>query len=258
MFKLQRHSEIIEILRKERFVSVPELSKRLYVSLPTIRRDLTYLEENGYIKRSHGGAILAEQNVNVPLSFRRGKKSTEKVKMCKLAAKLINDGDLIFTDASSTVLHIADSLESHDNITVVTNGLKFADRLGGTDVTVFATGGKILKTSLAFSGARAVELVSDFSADIMFFSSSALAAGGAVTDYSEEETQLRKEMLKNSAVKVFMCDSSKFYQNSAFKLCSLNDVDYIITDISLPEEFVDRKLFSEEGSDGAYLYTKIK
>ncbi len=258
MFKLQRHSQIIDILRKERFVSVPELSKRLYVSMPTIRRDLTYLEDNGYIKRSHGGAILAEQSVNVPLSFRRGKKSAEKAKMCKLAARLITDGDLIFTDASSTVLHIADSLESHDNIIVVTNGLKFADRLGGTDVSVFATGGKLLKTSLAFVGTRAVEFVSDFSADIMFFSSSALASGGFVTDYSEEETLLRKEMLKNASVKVFMCDSSKFYQNSAFKLCSLSDVDYVITDIALQDEFIDRQLFTEEESDGAFLYTKIK
>ena len=258
MFKTQRHNEILEILREERFVSVPSLSKRLYVSLPTIRRDLTYLEQEGYIKRSHGGAILAEQNTNVPLSYRRGKKSNEKIKMCKLASSLIKNGSLIFTDASSTVLHIADTLDSFENITVVTNGLKFADKLGGSNITVFATGGKILKTSLAFSGARAVEFVSDFSADILFFSSSALTYGGTITDYSEEETQLRKKMLRNSAVKVFMCDSTKFYLNSAFNLCSLIDVDYIITDVSLPDDIIDRSAFYEKEADGAFLYTKIK
>lgn len=258
MFKTQRHNEILEILREERFVSVPSLSKRLYVSLPTIRRDLTYLEQEGYIKRSHGGAILAEQNTNVPLSYRRGKKSNEKIKMCKVASTLIKNGSLIFTDASSTVLHIADVLDRFENITVVTNGLKFADKLGGSNITVFATGGKILKTSLAFSGARAVDFVSDFSADIMFFSSSALTYGGAITDYSEEETQLRKKMLQNSAVKVFMCDSSKFYLNSAFNLCSITDVDYIITDVSLPDDIIDKSLFFEKEFEGAFLYTRIK
>lgn len=256
MFKTQRHNEIIEILTEERFASVPTLSKRLYVSMPTIRRDLTFLEDCGYIKRSHGGAILAEQSTNVPLPFRQGKKATEKIKMCKLASTLIKDGNIIFTDASSTVLHIADKLKEYENITVVTNGLKFADRVSGGDTTVFATGGKILKTSLSFSGARAVEFISDFSADIMFFSSSALTRGGAITDYSEEETLIRKRMMNNSAIKVFMCDSSKFYLNSAFNLCSLNDVDYIITDVTLPDDILVNDLFETIRGDGAILYKK--
>ena len=256
MFKTQRHNEIIEILTEERFVSVPSLSKRLYVSMPTIRRDLTFLEDCGYIKRSHGGAILAEQNTNVPLPFRQGKKSNEKIKMCKLASTLIKDGSIIFTDASSTVLHIADKLEEYENITVVTNGLKFADRISGGNTNVFATGGKILKTSLSFSGTRAVDFISDFSADIMFFSSSALTKGGAITDYSEEETLIRKKMMSNSATKVFMCDSSKFYLNSAFNLCSLSDVDYIITDVPLPDDILTNDMFDMTEGDGAIMYTK--
>ena len=129
--------------------------------------------------------------------------------MSKLASTLIKDGSIIFTDASSTVLHIADKLEEYENITVVTNGLKFADRISGGNTNVFATGGKILKTSLSFSGTRAVDFISDFSADIMFFSSSALTKGGAITDYSEEETLIRKKMMSNSATKVFMASRSK-------------------------------------------------
>lgn len=258
MFKTQRHSEIIDILSEERFASVPSLSQRLYVSMPTIRRDLTYLEECGYIKRSHGGAILAEQSTNIPLSFRRGKKSNEKIKMCKLAATLVKNGNVIFTDASSTVLHIADLLSEFENLTVVTNGLKLADRMSDSDTTVFATGGRILKTSFALVGTRAVEFVSDFSADIMFFSSSAISRDGMITDYSEEETLLRKQMMKNASVKVFMCDSSKFYLNSAFNLCSVNELDYIITDSQLPTDILTTDVFKEAVNDGIYIYSKKK
>ena len=81
MFKNQRHEEILEILKKEGFAGVCDLSKRLFASQPTIRRDLDILEKQGYIRRSHGGAILANGNLNTPVPYRKGKHAKEKAQI---------------------------------------------------------------------------------------------------------------------------------------------------------------------------------
>ena len=89
MLKNHRQEEIMEILKAEKFASVPDLSRRLYASQPTIRRDLGALEQQGLIRRSHGGAIPADDKGNIPVSFRSGTHTAEKLRICRLAATLI-------------------------------------------------------------------------------------------------------------------------------------------------------------------------
>ena len=122
MIKNQRHHELLEILKKQGFAEVRELGEKLYASQPTIRRDLDMLEKQGYVRRSHGGAMLADDSINTPVSFRRSKKTREKTQICRLAATLIKSGSLIFVDASTTAAHLSQVLKEADNVTVVTNG----------------------------------------------------------------------------------------------------------------------------------------
>ena len=77
MIKNKRHEEILEILKNEGIISVRDIGERLFASQPTIRRDLAFLEKEGLIRRSHGGAILAGDPVNMPISYRRGKRLRE-------------------------------------------------------------------------------------------------------------------------------------------------------------------------------------
>lgn len=259
MLKNQRHAEILEILKNEGFSEVRVLGERLYASQPTIRRDLDFLERNGYIRRSHGGAVLADDKINTPVSFRRGTKTREKANICRLAATLIPSGGLVFADGSTTASYLADTIEPKDNITVVTNGYPICRSLSQRDIRVFSTGGRLLKNSEAFVGSIAVETVERFNADLLFFSSSSLSEDGVISDYSEEETVLRCAMKKRAKLCVFLCDATKLGKTSAFRAFSLSDVDYLVTDAPLPEKLLSENGFALLKNNGqAVMYKNMK
>ncbi len=258
MLKNERQNEIIEILTKDSFATVEALSKRLFASLPTIRRDLSFLEEEGFIKRCHGGAMILDGNTNPPVHFRREKNTHEKIQMCRAAATLISEGDTLFLDASTSVFHISDHIKKEMNVTVITNGLPLANALADTDLKVYSTGGRLMRESLAFVGASAEQAASSYNADIMIFSVASLSSDGMLSDWSEDEAMLRAAMAKSARVKVLMCDSSKIGTTSTFKLFSLADIDLLITDMPLPDELLI--LFPSEllYSTPAYVYKILK
>ena len=236
-FKSERHGQILRILEEQQFASVAYLSETLYASMPTVRRDLTYLESEGYIRRSHGGAMLSDVTVNVPIAFRSGQRSQEKQRMCRAARTLIHNGDVLFTDASSTVLPLLSLLGDTENVTVVTNGLKALSALADKDsVAVFSTGGRLVRSSQAFVGADAVAYVASFNADMILFSSSSLSADGRVTDYAEEETILRRAMFRHARSRVLLCDSSKVGKTCFYNMGSISEIDDVISDAELPEQ----------------------
>ena len=254
MLKDQRQNEILEILSKDKFATVSELAQRLYSSLPTVRRDLAALEALGYVKRCHGGATLLDGDANTPLGFRREKSAKEKIRMCRVAADMINDKAVIFLDASSTVFYISDFLSEKKEITAVTNSQPGAARFLERGVSVYSVGGRLLKESLAYVGYSAERAASFYNADIMFFSAASLSLDGEISDWSDEERGVRLAMSNNSAVKVFMCDSSKVGKSSAFELFRLSSVDYVISDAPLPSVLVEGYEMTIECREPAYLY----
>lgn len=238
--KAERQENILEILKEKRFATVEFLTKALYSSAPTIRRDLNELEEKGFVKRSHGGAMIAEgENSPIPIDFRNRKNIYEKISMCKKAVELVKANSIIFIDGSTTTLHIADYIPTDKNITVVTNSLPVCAKLCERNIQTHCTGGILVPSSKAFVGQRAEKIIRDFCFDICFFSASALNDDGKITDYSDMETSLRKVMLENSKIRVFMCDSSKFSKTSSFNVTDLNSIDYVITDMPI----ITAKLF---------------
>ena len=104
MYTLERHEEIMNLLENKKSISVVKLAELLHVSLPTIRRDLSILEEHGKVHRTHGGVVLRRTSeAEIPLMFREDQNSHAKQIIAQKAAPLIHDGDVIFLDASSTV-----------------------------------------------------------------------------------------------------------------------------------------------------------
>ena len=99
----ERRKEILELLDEKGYVSVKDLSQRLYVSLPTIRRDLTLLEREGYVLRTHGGASLSISDSFVePFALRKKTNLEAKKYIGKIAASLIHNNDTLFITSSST------------------------------------------------------------------------------------------------------------------------------------------------------------
>jgi len=255
MIKNKRQNEILEILKEDGFASVKELGERLFASQPTVRRDLSFLEKEGFVRRSHGGVILAGDTFNTPISYRRGKRVQEKRKIARLASTLIENFQLVFIDGSTTALCLSEFIGKYEGISVVTNGIPMCQALAKQNLRVFSTGGRLIGESMAFVGNVAEKTVSGFNADVMFFSSSSLGSDGMISDYAEEETSLRLAMHSRSRRSIFLCDSAKFDQTSSFCLLELKKVDFIVTDEPLSEKLLEEQgLLLIKSDGGAYMY----
>ncbi len=230
MYKEERQQKIIELLDENSYVSVNKLGKMLYVSLPTVRRDLCELEKKGLIVRNHGGAMrLSEGAYNIPLDFRNSYKAAQKHQLCKNAAKLIQSGDVIYIDASTSTMHIADFISAKD-ITVVTNGLPIASLLAKKGINVQMTGGVVKDYSLACVGSVAERFVSTFNFNFAFFSAYGVNSNNVIVDTSLEETAVRKAAFANSDKTVFICTSDKYGLQAPYNIVSIDEVDIIISD----------------------------
>ena len=230
MFKNERYDRILEILEEENYVSAATLSKRLYVSMPTIRRDLSELQRRGLIVRSHGGAKkIQPEHAVAPLNFRKTKNSTEKRRLCKSAARLVHEQDVVFIDASTTTMQMADFLDAKKNITVITNGIQLATLLVKKGIRTYCTGGEIFENSLAHFGSFAEEFIKRFNIDVLFFSCYGVSEKGILTDPSLPETQIRKVAIQQAKKTVFLCDKSKFSLTAPYNLISITELDCIVT-----------------------------
>ena len=115
----------MEILTQEKYCTPNDLAKRLYVSAVTVRRDLKKLENDGLVSTCYGGvSIVTHDNRDVPLAVRENFNENIKMSLARRAARLITPGSTVFLDASSTASFIANYIETEQDVTVITNGIK--------------------------------------------------------------------------------------------------------------------------------------
>lgn len=224
-------NKILSILEEKQFVKVEDFSTLLFVSVATVRRKLSSLEEKGLITRTHGGAKINDANNFYPsFTFRAHQNSLEKKKIALSAIKLIKNGDLVFIDGSTSAFFIAEYLSEFKDLKVVTNGIDTLSLLSKNKIDAYSTGGIISNANRSvLVGQIAHNSFSSMHADIAFFSAHSVSRDGEVFDIFEEENYLRQTMMKHASVKVLLCDSTKFNSTSPFRLCSLLDIDYIVT-----------------------------
>ena len=234
--KEERYEKILKYLEESSFITVEELSHKLFVSMPTVRRDLNELQRMGLVIRSHGG-VMRRSSVSEgqPVMIRSSIHAAEKIRLSQAAAGLLHDNCVIFLDESSTTQHIIEFMSDYKNITVLTNSLTLLVQLNKYGIPTYCIGGKLDIDNQSFIGSMAEEMISRFNIDIMFFSTSGINEKGMIVDYSEGANDLRRRALPYAHKKVFVCDSSKFNKRAAYSLCALSDVDTIIVDAPLPD-----------------------
>lgn len=231
MYNLERQTEILNILEKNKSISVSKLSEILYVSAPTVRRDLTILERQGRVLRTHGGVVLKQTaEKEIPLILREDQNSSSKKIIAQKAIQHINNGDVIFLDASSTVAHMIPYLKNFKDIVVVTNSPQTSIRLGNENIKNYCTGGLLLLHSIAYVGSDAEKFISNINANIFFFSSRGYVENENITDSSIEESAIKKAMLKNSEKSFYLCDNSKKNKKYIYNICNTKDVTDVITE----------------------------
>ena len=229
MLIAERQKRILQIIEENGGATVEDLVRTLYASAPTIRRDLSAMEQNGLLKKVYGGAIpLTAADREIPLSLRAQSQSSAKERMAERAAEMVRDGMVIFMDGSSSVNCMVKYLGGKKDILVVTSSARTAVDLAEQNISTLCTGGKLLNHSLSFVGHKAEDFIRSIHADLLFFSCHGLSEEGDLTDLSMEEVHLRQVMLMQAKKSVLLCDKSKLGQTYFYHLCHRDEVDEII------------------------------
>lgn len=241
MYPNERLNEIIEILEKNRYVSVEYLSRRLHISPSSIRRDLSVLEKKGLVMRSYGGAeLVVSDHLNIPFSARMQANAAEKKEIAAKAAALVNDGDVIMVDGSTSGMYLVSKLVEKRGLTIITTGVEALHFLSSFPVKTICPGGTLnSENRTVLVGDEVVRALSDMRANFAFFSSQAIDARGTLFDNYRSEIPCINRMLSSSECRVFLCDSSKTGRLSTFRLCSLADVDIVVSDAPLGQMYGD-------------------
>lgn len=239
MLLAERREVILNMIKENHTVTVDELSRKLYISETSARRDLNYLAQKGLVTRTYGGAIWAsEKNRLLSLSARQKELKGAKVDIARKAVSLVKHGDVIFLDSSSTALELGALLPSEADLTVITNGARIAvDLVGKPGIKVYSTGGALMPNIYSYNGLCAMEMIEQFHADKFFVSPKAVKKGRGFFCTNEEETAVRRAMMKNSKETVMLCTARKLDNTAPFFLCDFESIDYFICDETLSEEW---------------------
>ena len=239
MYKCEREDEILTLLNETEYATVEYLSRKMNISPSSIRRDLKNLEERGMVKRSYGGVKIAESSGRrIPFALRSHENSAQKKQMAKAAVELINEGDVVFLDGSSSAYFVAELLPSVSGVTVITNNLDALSWFSNYDIKAYGTGGVISPENRAvLVGGYAEDFLRRIRADIAIISAQAVAADGNFYDCYAEEVAVRNIMLANARRRVLLCDGSKLGKTSTFYQGNVAEMDYVVSNTDLSAFF---------------------
>ncbi len=221
-----------------------ELSERFDVSAVTIRNDLATLEQQGYLLRTHGGAVLKPNLTSFgaePPAFalRKDLHAREKERIGQAAAELVRQGDSIALDGSTTAWQIARHLKDRRDLTVVTNGLFIAlEFVEAPGVTVVMPGGSLRPVSASLVGSHGADILERYHVQRGFFGGGGFTLEEGLTDTNEYEAQLKQRMVARSKEVIAIVDSSKWGQVTLAPLVSVDQLDRVITDKGAPVDMV--------------------
>lgn len=232
----ERFEKIKAILLKEKKIDVIDLSERLQVSEVTIRKDLTTLEQQGFLLRRYGGAILAENPGNVVEYIKKIRvQEDEKLAIAKFAAEMIEDGENLLIDAGSTTFALACELRGR-NLRIVTNNIAIAHELmNDSAVTVELLGGTLRKTSGALIGPWVLDTLESVRVDKVFMGASGFDPKRGFSSENAVEAEVKRKMLDCGGEIIILADATKFDRPAFANFAKVEEIDLLITDKKILE-----------------------
>ena len=229
----ERDQKILSLLVQNGRVTVRELAETLYVSEPSVRRDLARLEAKYLIKRVHGGAVLEQNGLSktkIPFTVRELEQGDAKQRIARRAAALVEDGQVIFLDASTTAYAMIPYLADKKGITVITNGVRALERLAEYEIPAVATGGRLEPSCLALVGEEAHATVQNYHAAYAFFSVRGVSDDGYLTDIAPAENHVRRHMIARASRAVALCTKEKMGKKHFHSLCHRSELFALMVD----------------------------
>lgn len=236
MYEEERKISILNKIQSAGKVSVSALARKYGVSESTIRRDLTSLENSGFIKRTHGGAILqGSANQLYNYNAKKNQNIPEKQKIGKKAASLVRPGSTIFIGASTITSLMAEHLTA-PNLTVVTNSLDVFHVLSyRPEYNPIIIGGNFIHKSRAIEGMTSVEQIEQLHFHQAFLGANGVSPMAGISTASDIEATAKRTVIKNSSEIYFLFELAKFNQVCPYSIATLEEITAIITDSFLSE-----------------------
>ncbi|TVQ40882.1 MAG: DeoR/GlpR transcriptional regulator [Spirochaetaceae bacterium] len=241
-----RHEEIVRLLQVMKEVSVRTLTQRLNVSEATIRKDLTQLEEQAVLVRTHGGAILAEKQRNMSgIKDREQSLLEEKTAIARTARTLLSAGETIFIDSGSTCALLAHAVKDM-HLRVICHSVAVINELiNSPAISLHVLGGSYRTDSGSFVGPVSEENVQRFQIETCFLGTAGFSRDGLFTSQNLIEARLKSEVLKVSRRRLVLSDHSKLDHAEFAVFARAGDIDILITD----DQFSDRAWMETVGCE---------
>ena len=231
MRQSERLAGILEQLSGNGSVNVGDLAKSFDVSLATIRRDLGLLEEQRLIGRVHGGAVARGVLYELPLRYKTGRQQAEKQRIAATAAAQVGDEATVGLTGGTTTTEVARALAERQSLTVVTNALNIASELAvRSNLKIVVPGGVARPESYELVGPIAERGLEGLNLDLVFVGVDGITAEAGCTTHHEIEAYTNRALIKRARRVIVVADSSKLDRVAFARICSVAEVDELITD----------------------------
>ncbi len=230
--KINRLYELELFLSQAQYASIDDLLSKFNVSIQTLRRDLNELEKRNVITKIYGGVIYNKDNIGIETTVsvkqRKNINTSEKIKICEIAAKQIDNNDIIFIDSGSTTIHLIPFLKDKTNITIVTHSLDIMEIASHySNLTVIGIGGNYHNDTRSF--------YSDtnnfrFNFNKCFMTTTGISLPRGLTNENFYEAAIKAKAIQNSVKSYVLADHSKFGVITFNNYCTLDNIYAIVTD----------------------------
>ncbi|NOU87887.1 DeoR family transcriptional regulator [Paenibacillus sp. LMG 31460] len=247
MLAAERKLRIVEYVRQYRIATVAVLAQEFGVHDATIRRDLGDLEQEGLLKRTHGGATIDQWTHDEPnFNERSNTRVDQKMRIGKLAASLVEDGEHIIIDSGTTTLHIAKNLVHRSNITVVTNDINIAAELkDAAGIKVILTGGDLYPSSYMLNGMFTDQVLNSLHVEKAFIGIPAIDPHYGLMHPEALLVPAKQGMIKAAREIIVVADDSKIGKLSLHTVVPNSSIHTLITGKETPEQ--ELKPFQDYG-----------
>ncbi|MGE5485379.1 MAG: DeoR/GlpR family DNA-binding transcription regulator [Ignavibacteriales bacterium] len=233
----ERRKALLEAIKQQPIVSPASLASEFKVSPETIRRDLGRLERDGLVAKVHGGvAAIRQRGAEVPYETRAVENVAEKRAIAQEALSLVVPGDSLIIEGGTTAMEFAGLLKGRDDLLILTPSIQLATMMAASsDCRIVLVGGWLRRKDLIIYGNIASEMVRNFHVDKAFIGGAGLSYRHGLTDYFDEEVNLRKEIMKAAEQVILLVDHSKFFNTALLSVAPISSINTLITDDMAPE-----------------------
>lgn len=242
MLAAERRKLISDRIQATTRVVVGELSVEFGVSEETIRRDLEWLEKEGIATRTYGGAVLNNSDrAAPPYAIRKNTNVEGKLVIAQQLAAMVQEGDTLMVDESSTAAYAIRALRQLKNLTLITNSQEIIHEMGSQDTWhIISTGGTLKSDVMALVGPHALRTIASYHVRYAVLSCRGINTQLGMADSSDEIVQVKRAMMQAADCTILLADSRKFDRTGFVALGPLDLVDRLVTDQAPSSDWQER------------------